>query len=291
MLEFLRNNLQTIIWCLIVIITALFFIIARGIAMSKVSDESLSLDERENALDLKAERKRGWYERTILFMSQNGVNYRMKKIVKPNEWRSYKIIGGLIGGLVGMLLGVVITGPFLTILITAVLFVFGYYVVDLNYIAQNNSDNKKMLHDIKTMYDTLRVFTAVDLYITSALDECYRRVGNKRLKTALYELNEGLKNQSNHQYEIESFAFKFKNPYITQFANALSQYYASGNINTMMTDLSEQMVALDRAINIQTKEKLDTRNTVKHILVMVGLMAAIAVSLLSNLSDLMSSMW
>lgn len=278
--------IQWIINILYVAIPVLFFFMVKTFGLRNKYKVSLSLEERKKATVLSEDR-RSSEERTVQFLSMYGVNYRRHRVVSPQEFRNSRILFALIGFMCGLVV-IISTGYAALIMLAVALAVLGYYLPVIYYSLENADDNKKMLRDIHSAYDTLRVYLAVDAFITDALDECYRRVGNKRFKAALYELKEGLKIQSEQSYELESFRMKFKNPYIDQLSMTITQYFRSGDVSAMIDDLSEQMVAVDHAINIRQKEKLEASAMLKQCLVIIGLLGGIFVALFINLSSLMT---
>lgn len=278
--------IQWIINIFYIVIPVLSFIAVRTYGIKNKHKVSFSLERRRKASALSKDKKSS-EDRMVLFLSMNGVNYRMHRVVSPHEFRNMRILFALIGFLCGLFL-IIATGHAGMVFMAIGLSVLGYFLPVIYYTIENADDNKKMLKDVHSAYDTLRAYLAVDAFITDALDECYKRVANKRFKAALYELKEGLRIQSEQSYELESFRQKFKNIYIDQLSMAITQYFRTGDVSAMIDDLSEQMVAIDHAINIRQKEKLETSAMIKQCLVMIGLLGGIFVALFINLSSLMA---
>lgn len=222
------------------------------------------------------------------YMSQIGIFYRMHRRVSCSEFRQRKLSVGLITTIVAVWFSRNLDFWWI-LLIGLGAFIIGFYALEFYFWAENQDDQRKMLKDIHSIYDTLRVYLAVDVFITDSLEECYRRVANKRLKTAIYELKEGLRSQSEQLQEIESFRLKFDNSHINQLANLLSQYYRSGNVEAMIEDLSEQMVAIDHAINLRSKERMEMKGLIKEVMVLLGMLGGIAIALLGSISEMMES--
>lgn len=274
------------------IILVLFFLFLRLVLFKKKNKVSLSMEKRKKIMDIMSENidKRASAtkeERTIMFLSRYGVNYRFKRIVRPGEYTAVSLLFAFIFAILALVLSIGMK-PVMVVLIVAAAGFVGSVLPGLYFRAANAEDNKKMLTDIHAIYDTLRVYLKAGTFITEALDECYYRVGNKRLKTALFELKEGIRAQKSKDYEVNSFHMKFNNVYIDILVNILEQYFSTGSVATLLDDVTEQMVDIDHAINIREKEKLDTRIFFKTILVYVGLIAGIAVAILFNLKD---SLW
>ena len=273
---------------LIVILTVLFWSCLRMAMREADRREGVTrarMDKREDHLSFRTAG-----ERRVVFLSRKGVHFRRKHQVSLREYEEIRLACGLGCALAGMLLAGRL--PAVACLgITILLLIVGTFLPCLYDRLEDHEDNKKILRDMHRVYDTLRVYLAVDCFITDALEECYRRVANKRLKTAIYELKEGLRSQSEQLSVIETFRLKFDNPHIDQLANLLSQYYRSGNVEGLMTDLSEQMAAIDHAINLRLKERLGLKALLQEVLVLMGMLGGIAVALLASISDLMGDLF
>lgn len=267
-----------------------FLILYKG--SEKGTKSSFSLEERKrvskNASASAKDRKTA-EERMTIFLSTYGVNYRWKRVVPPQEFRNVQFLMGLVF-LIGGILMVIGARRWSMVFMAVILGVFGYFLPKIYYVSANSTDNKKMLPDIHTAYDTLRVYLSVEVHLSEAISECCRRVANRRLKKAFMELREGLMVSDDQTYEIDAFRLKFKNPYIDQMAIMFAQYFHTGDVGALMEDISEQMVAIDHAMNIRKKQKLDTAALVKQVLVLIGLLGGIFVALFYNLGSLMNSL-
>lgn len=273
-----------------VVIPVLVFIVAHFSVNTKQGRLSYSYDKRKKAILGKEDERKSSTERITLFLSMNGVNYRMKKEVPPQEFLAIRIVFAiLLAGLGGI--AAASFSVFLVIICVIAAGIFGYFLPVIYYSAVNYDDNKKMLTDIHTAYDTLRCYLAVQLPMIDTLEECYLRVGNKRLKKAFYELKEGLKTKMERGFVLDTFRLKFKNTYIDQLAITITQYYKTGDVSAMLEDLSEQMVAIDHAVNMTIKNRLETKSMIVQLLVFLGLLGGVFVALMQNLGSVMSGMF
>ena len=126
----------------------------------------------------KNERK---YEEKRMYLSKMGVNYLMKRIVLPEEYFLFRLSLAIITGIIGVLslnwgIGILIG-------------ILGFYIPEVVLKKSNEKNNTKMLKDIKIIYDTIQIKTQGGMFLTDAISECYRNVGNRRLKRALYEMS------------------------------------------------------------------------------------------------------
>ena len=228
-------------------------------------------------------------ERLRLFLSRSGVNYRFKRTVKPSEYIGFKYMWGAALALFGLVFTLLVElDLWICLLVALAAFVLGYFILDIYHSSENKEDNKKMIKDIHTVYDTLRVYLKTGTYITDTLEECYMRIGNKRLKKAFLELTHGMRLNASKEDEIASFHMKFDNVYIDIMVNILTQYFKSDSVSSLLDDITEQMVDLDHAINLMEKEKLDTQIFIKTFAIYGGILGGIAVTILMSISGMIS---
>lgn len=294
MAEFFGNYGGIISFFLLVGICVLVFNLLYQTLFSKRAYVSESLRKRRELIasmaddDYKLSRE----ERVRLFLSKSGVNYRFKRILKPSEYIGFKFMLGSGFALAGLVLMLVLKFHIvIAILVAIAAFILGYFILDIYHNSENKEDNKKMLKDIHTIYDTLRVYLKTGTYITDTLDECYMRIANKRLKKAFRELSAGMKLNASKEDEIVSFQMKFDNVYIDIMVNILTQYFATDSVTSLLDDITEQMVDLDHAINLIEKEKLDTQIFFKTFALYGGLLAGIVVTVYLSISGALAEIF
>lgn len=218
------------------------------------------------------------YEKTVRFLSETGADYMFKKEINPVVYMLIRT-----GIALFFIVAAISKGYFFA---AAVLGVTGFMClpVILNY--SNSSDNKKMLPDIKNMYDTLSLKTEAGVFFTDALPECYRVVQSGRLKAALLELNAGIIVRNDIENSIYHFNRKFRNRYIDTFCIIIRQALESGQTVQVLNDMSSQMADIEKAINEAQKEKQDMQETKIQLLVYGALMLIICFYVVSIMGRL-----
>ena len=294
MARFFQNYGSILLFFLLVGICSLVYILLYKTLFSKRSYVSESLRKRRELIASMNddEYKLSREDRIRLFLSKSGVNYRFKRIVKPSEYIGFRCMWGSGFALVGLVVSLMLECHIVvSLLIAGAAFMLGYFILDIYHNSENKEDNKKMLKDIHSVYDTLRVYLKTGTYITDALDECYKRVANKRLKKAFQELSHGMKVNASKEDEIASFQLKFDNVYIDIMVNILTQYFATDSVSTLLDDITAQMVDLDHAINLMEKEKLDTQIFFKTFALFGGLLAGILVTVFLSISSALTEIF
>lgn len=219
----------------------------------------------------KNERK---YTEKRLYLSQIGVNYLMKRTVLPEEYFLFRVSLAIGIGILGMLIFSIGMG---------ILFGFLGYCLPETVLQKNNEkNNKKMLRDVKVIYDTIQIKTQGGMFLTDAISECYRNVANPRLKRALYEMSG--KMIMNHDLEatIDEFNLKFKDKYIDNLCIILKQALDSGKTVEIMESVQDQMADMQEVIAMQARNK--AKRQVFFVEVLIFLVAFVVTMYMAILS-------
>ena len=221
--------------------------------------------------------KMGKYNETKLFLSQYGANYMMGRPVAPEEYTLLNLFFALIFSLLGMLnfglLGMIL-GAFI-----------GFHILKWLLLISNKSDNEKILFDMKVIYDTLKIKTEGGMFLTAALQECYKNARNRRLKEALLEMHNEIITKSNVSDAVEKFNLKFKNKYIDTFCIIIKQSLESGKTVEILKDMSEQLAEMQQTINLKAKNKLDAQIQAVQLLIYVAILVLCIYGLMMSMSE------
>lgn len=168
--------------------------------------------------------------------------------------------------------------------------VIGFWLPDILIRISNKQDNDQMLEDILEMYDILKIYTKAGAHVKDALIECQLQVKNKRLKTALQELNNNiLAGQLTIREAIDIFNARFANDNIDDLCIILKQALITGRSAKILTDISRQLYDVRHASSIMDKEKMDRRMQMIQLLFFAGLVAlliyTIGVELVSSINS------
>lgn len=216
------------------------------------------------------------YDRVKIYLSRNGVDYMFKNKITPMAYfiirfslmiigfvsLSYKIdlFWGIIGGAIG------------------------FYLFDIMIRLSNDSDNDKMLIDIKCMYDSLKIQTKAGVYLTNSLAECYMCVESDRLKAALLELNNNIITKKEIETAIDEFNIQFNNTYIDAFCIVIKQSLESGQTINALADISNQISDVQSSIHSRHFSALERRTQLIELFMFVGIVAITIYYLICQLS-------
>ena len=182
------------------------------------------------------------------------------------------ILCGVLFGTIGVLIGTV-----------------AYFLPDLFFTLKNENDNKRILREIKSIYDTIQIKTQGGMFLTSAIVECYKNTRNRRLKKALYEMSGQIIAKNDLAETIDAFNLKFKNKYIDNLCIILKQALDSGKTVEIMQSIQDQLTDMQDAVNLQIKNKLSAKVTIIMLLIFaVTMTLAVTGSLMAVSNDLIT---
>lgn len=202
------------------------------------------------------------YEEVQAWMLRTGLDYMMEGKLSVIGYLGLRLFFALFFMIVGFQLGIV-EG--------LVACVIGWYALEFVINESDKTDNKKMLSDIKTIYDTLRIQTKAGVYITSVLTDCYLVVENKRLKKALLELTSDIVAKNELSEALESFKKKFNNEYINTLVIVINQSLQTGQATKMFDDIREQIEDIDIAMMQTEKTQIKVMTTIVQFLIYGGI--------------------
>lgn len=258
--------IKIILVVLILVITILFILIPYKLLISQ--------KHREIVGNLKEKVDRGMheskidffsYDRAKIYLSRNGVDYMFHSKIKPMTYFSIRFSLMLIA-----FSSLCITADFIWGVIGGIV---GFYFFDILIRLSNDSDNDKMLLDIKSMYDSLKIQTAAGVYLTNSLTECYMCVESGRLKEALLELNNKILTKKDIESAIDEFNLLFNNTYIDAFCIVIKQSLESGHAINALADISNQISDVQESINVKQYNNLERRTQILELLMFVGIVA------------------
>lgn len=233
---------------------------------------------RTSAEQLKENQKR--YNEKQVYLSRMGINYTVGRMVLPEEYFLFKVTLALamcifcsvLFGVVGIMIGIT-----------------SYFLPDMFFTIKNKNDNKHILKEIKSIYDTIQIKTQGGMFLTSAIVECYKNTRNRRLKKALYEMSGQIIAKNDLSETIDAFNLKFKNKYIDNLCIILKQALDSGKTVEIMQSIQDQLADMQDAVNLQIKNRLSTKVTVIMLLIFaVTMVFAVAGSFIAINSDLVN---
>lgn len=261
---------------IVIYIVAVIISITLGAFMFYVGKNSAQLSELE-----KTNKKRkiankifstDRYLKLQLYLSQKGVNYMMKRVVDPIEWIVVKI-------LCSVLIGISLYG-FIGIFGSIIGLIIAFYIPNIIIYMSNKDDNKKMLVDIKNMYETLKIKTESGIFITDSLLQCFRVAKNSRLKSEMLVLINEIKVKNDIMGALSNFENKFDNKYIIGFTGVIRQGFDTDDIKSSIDNISKQMNSVQRTLDIRADEAVAKNAGICQVVILIEIMLVVAYALI-----------
>lgn len=221
------------------------------------------------------EKSTAFEERTDVKLRKTGMKFLFGDAFRARHFWLIKILSAAVFVLIAAGIGWIFLLP------AAVL---GYELPDIFAEASNEADNREMLEDIRTIYDTVRIQARAGVFVTVSVMDCYLIVAHPRLKAALLEFNNRILAKNSLAEAVDGLEARFDNRYIDSFCIVLRQAMVSGRSVQILTDLSNQMNDVEHALRLRQREKLDRQVQLLELLLFTGLLAvcvyAIAVEIM-----------
>mgnify|MGYP000763981594 FL=1 len=221
------------------------------------------------------------YNRLQIYLSKIGANYLVKRVVDPVEYVlcniGLAIVFGILGymffGGVGLLAGGMI----------------GFFLLKVLLETNNRKDNDRIVEDLQSIYENIKINTESGVFLTEALNSCYKVAACSRLKKALHEMITDISVKQNIMDAIENFKLKFSNVHIDTFCTVLRQGYETGDTMTALSSVSQQLISIQKAVEIKHKQKLENDIMKVMLIILVAIMVIILYAVVVEYSIAISS--
>ena len=195
------------------------------------------------------------YNRLQIYLSKIGANYLVKRVVDPVEYVLCNIclaivlgiLGYIIFGVVGLLAGGII----------------GFFFLKVLLEVNNKQDNDRIVEDLQSIYENIKINTESGVFLTEALNSCYKGAACSRLK--------------------------FSNVHIDTFCTVLRQGYETGDTMTALSSVSQQLISIQKAVEIKHKQKLENDIMKVMLIILVAIMVIILYAVVVEYSIAISS--
>lgn len=255
----------------------------------KVSDNSLNrvhearkeLYESNSKLSKFIRLKPKTYNKLQIYLSKIGANYLKKRIVDPIEYEFVNVllavVFGALGyrffGLIGLLIGCIL----------------GFCLLRVLLNINNSKDNDKIVEDLQSIYENIKINTESGVFLTEALNSCYKVASCDRLKKALYEMITDIMVKQNVMDAIEDFKLKFKSVHIDTFCTVLRQGYETGDTMTALSSISQQLISIQKAVEIRHKQRLENDITKVMLVILIAIIVIVMYAVVIEYSIAMVS--
>lgn len=264
-----------------ILIGFLVYFKASDNSLNRVHEAKRELYESNSKLSKFIRLKPKTYNKLQIYLSQVGVNYLLKRVVDPVEYEfvnvllafAFGTLGYCFFGLIGLLLGCIL----------------GFFILRILLDINNSRDNDKIVEDLQSIYENIKINTESGVFLTEALNSCYKVASCDRLKKALYEMITDIMVKQNVMDAIEDFKLKFKSVHVDTFCTVLRQGYETGDTMAALSSASQQLLSIQKAVEIKHKQRLENDIMKVMLVILIAIIIVIMYAVVIEYSIAMVS--
>ena len=274
-------SIGIVIVSIYILIGFLLYFMASDNSLNRVHEAKRELYESNSKLSKLIRLKPKTYNKLQIYLSQVGVNYLLKRVVDPVEYEfvnvllafAFGTLGYCFFGLIGLLLGCIL----------------GFFMLRILLEINNSRDNDKIVEDLQSIYENIKINTESGVFLTEALNSCYKVASCDRLKKALYEMITDIMVKQNVMDAIEDFKLKFKSVHIDTFCTVLRQGYETGDTMTALSSISQQLISIQKTVEIKHKQRLENDITKVMLVILIAIIVVVMYAVVIEYSIAMVS--
>lgn len=211
----------------------------------------------------------------------SGLHYKTGGKITPLEYEFIRFLMAVVSFLVFLQIKPLLAIPAM---------VGGFFLLDMIMSKSNELENEEMLHDIETIYNTIKLQTDSGVYIVNAIYECHKLVKTRRLARALLELSTEIAGKQDIEEAVDHFKQKFRNQYLNILGNAVKQSMITGDTSKIMGDVSRQIDGINEAALLKEENKKEAAILLVDTLMFAGIVAAVMYVVFISMGTAFSSM-
>lgn len=205
--------------------------------------------------------------KTKRFLKSHGVESMIGFMISPAVFFVISVCSGLFFTILCRTFGMK------QFLLSGIIFLLGMAAPAVLLCISNESDNDKMLKDIRNLFEMLKIQIHSGIYMVDALENCCGEIQNKRLLKALNRLLNEIYVSRNVAESLERFHQEFSNPHIDMLVIILKQSMETGQSRTYLDSAFEQVLDVERALHIKREQAVERNVQVIQVLFMAGIIA------------------
>lgn len=252
------------------IIAVLFFIfllvVQRSFTKEKMKGEMNAAYQRARDKVNNTMQSNDRYQAISNKIYSSGLHYKTDGKITPFEYEFIRILSAVIAAMI-------FTQIMPLLIIPAA--IGGFFLIDLILHKSNELENEEMLHDMETIFNTIKLQTSSGVYIADTLYECHLFVKTRRLARALLELSTEIAGKQDIEEAVEHFKAKFSNQYINMLGNAIKQSLITGDTAKIMGDVSRQIDSINEAALLKEENRKESAILLVDTLMFAGIVVAV----------------
>lgn len=221
-----------------------------------------------------------------LQLKRKGAGVLLKDQLTVSQWYMYKVF---MAGLFFMISFFITEGLIKTDMakpISIGVGVMGWFFLDIILRVQNNSSNDAMMPDIMETSRSVLYGKRGGQYIADAIKDAVVVVENKRLKSALIKLRNGLDAGMSLDAGLDELEMSFSNGEISSFCTVIKSLQSTGQVDEALKTLENSIEREQVSVNKKRCIMLEHKTMMYVIFIAMDILAIILYCIIMKLMEI-----
>lgn len=235
---------------LYVFLFALLFTVAQTLLMKRYQTTPYVEIQKKAGVVKNDHRVQSFLQEKRRSLKRQGADILLRDGLTVSQWYLYKIVVMAAAFMITMFVtkGLIKTEAWL--FLSTVIGVIGWFFLDLFVRIENKSSNDAMMADVMEMSRSVLYGKRGGQYIADALKDAVLVVENKRLKTALIKLDNGLDSGRSLDECLDELENSFSNGEIAAFCTVIKSLQTTGQVDealkTLETNIEREQISVNK---------------------------------------------
>lgn len=235
---------------LYVFLFALLFTVVQTLLMKRYQTTPYVEIQKKAGVVKNDHRVQSFLQEKRRSLKRQGADILLRDGLTVSQWYLYKSVVMAAAFMIAMFVtkGLLKTEAWL--LLSAVIGVIGWFFLDLFVRIENKSSNDAMMADVMEMSRSVLYGKRGGQYIADALKDAVLVVENKRLKTALIKLDNGLDSGRSLDECLDELENSFSNGEIAAFCTVIKSLQTTGQVDealkTLETNIEREQISVNK---------------------------------------------
>ena len=268
------------------LIFVLLFSAFQGIAM--ISLGTTPYKEAMKHLDAIKENRflREHVARKQINLKKLGADVFLKDQITVSQWYIYKLLCAVSFSMLAIFWGNIFSDGKGSGAVGFLIFIGGFFFLDLYLYLRNKSSNEEMMVDIMEMSRSVLYGKRGGQYITDALKDSVIVVENKRLKMALIRLSNSLDSGMSIDECLEEMELSFSSGEIQAFCTVIKSLQSTGQVDESLKVLENNIEREQNSVNKRRCVLLENKTMMYVMIVAFDILALILYCVIMKLLDM-----
>lgn len=228
----------------------------------------------------------GFVAHKQILLKKMGADIFLKDGLTVSKWYLYKFVFMIAGFMIAMFITKGVAHSDSWWLISSVVALAGWFILDLFIRLENKSSNDAMMSDIVEMSRSVLYGKRGGQYIADAMKDAVVVVENKRLKTALIKLRNNLEGEMSIDESLEELELSFNSGEISAFCTVIRSLQSTGQVDESLKTLESNIERAQISVNKRRCVMLENKTMMYVMLIAFDILAVILYCIIMKLLEM-----